>query len=244
MDHLITNALIQINNEHNINRVFSSLKKNVEYSQDKKVIYILDAIYSKYEWNSKFNYFPINLNIASLEKDLIDFVNFIRSPDFKKLIIHEHQEAKQDEEYQEAKDEEYQEAKAEEYQEDKDEAKDEEHQEAKDEAKDEEHQETEEILEVKIEERDYQDDNFQCIIKNIMPVLEVFNRNVMESSLTLSVEKMFKDIDNEVDVNKENIYEKVLYIKRLFEKNKWTSAGFSSPPNKKLILEGLKKFFI
>src|SRR3989338_2300512 len=220
MDHLITNALIQINNEHNINRVFSSLKKNVEYSQDKKVIYILDAIYSKYEWNSKFNYFPINLNIASLEKDLIDFVNFIRSPDFKKLIIHEHQEAKQDEEYQEAKDEEYQEAKAEEY------------------------QETEEILEVKIEERDYQDDNFQCIIKNIMPVLEVFNRNVMESSLTLSVEKMFKDIDNEVDVNKENIYEKVLYIFSLFEKNKWTSAGFSSPPNKKLILEGLKKFFI
>src|SRR3989338_8945379 len=204
MDHLITNALIQINNEHNINRVFSSLKKNVEYSQDKKVIYILDAIYSKYEWNSKFNYFPINLNIASLEKDLIDFVNFIRSPDFKKLIIHEHQEAKQDEE----------------------------------------HQETEEILEVKIEERDYQDDNFQCIIKNIMPVLEVFNRNVMESSLTLSVEKMFKDIDNEVDVNKENIYEKVLYIFSLFEKNKWTSAGFSSPPNKKLILEGLKKFFI
>src|SRR3989338_597969 len=200
MDHLITNALIQINNEHNINRVFSSLKKNVEYSQDKKVIYILDAIYSKYEWNSKFNYFPINLNIASLEKDLIDFVNFIRSPDFKKLIIHEHQEAKQDEEYQEAKDEEYQEAK--------------------DEAKDEEHQETEEILEVKIEERDYQDDNFQCIIKNIMPVLEVFNRNVMESSLTLSVEKMFKDIDNEVDVNKENIYEKVLYIFSLFEKNK------------------------
>ena len=102
--------------------------------------------------------------------------------------------------------------------------------------------EKEEKLEI-IEENEYNDDDFKCLIKNIIPVLEIFNRNVMDSSLSIPVAKMFTYID-EVDINKESVYEKILYIRRLFEKNKWTSSGFSSPPDRKSIIEGLNKFFI